>query len=44
VRKVKLPLPCEARSAVWRLCLVVTERMSHAWVSSVSTTLTTLLW
>jgi hypothetical protein len=27
-------------SVVWRLCLLVTERMSHAWLSSVSTTLT----
>ena len=26
------------------LCLVVTKRMSHEWGSSVSTTLTTLLW
>ena len=24
-----LPPPCEAWRAVWRLCLVVTERMSH---------------
>ena len=28
----------------WRLCLVVTERMSHAWKRAVLTKLNTLLW